>query len=88
MLARYTHLRSSDLAAKMAVLEGAPPGVRPARPESALAGEELPASTNQRIAWRAASGNKDVLNEMIKDMPIRDVAANFCVSDTACPQGL
>jgi len=84
MLARYTHLRSSDLASQMAALEGGGKSLRLIvrnAPEPIV--EELPRSARQRAAWSAVAENAELLSALINARPIRDVAADFLVSDVA-----
>lgn len=83
MLARYTHLRSADLAAQMAALEGGNSALRLIHRAPSEHFDPLPSNSRQRAAWQAASANKALLAAMVAVRPIRDIAADFGVSDVA-----
>lgn len=82
MLARYTHLRSGDLASQMAALEGGGANIRLVR-SSEESSIELPADVRKRAAWLAVSANRELLAALVMARPIRDIAVDFGVSDVA-----
>lgn len=88
MLARYSHLRSADLASEMAALEGGGANIRLARPNRPAKGDELPADVRSRAAWLAVSNNEPLLRALVAARPIRDVAADLHVSDGAVHKAL
>ncbi len=84
MLARYSHLRSSTLASQMAVLEGGNAGLHLVEPAKPIENEGLlPKSPRARAAWQAVSSNAALLTALVAVRPIRDIAADFGVSDVA-----
>lgn len=83
MLARYSHLRSADLASQMAAIEGGGANLRLVHSNTASGAEELPADVRMRAAWIAVSRSESILRSLIGARPIRDVAADFSVSDAA-----
>lgn len=83
MLARYSHLRSADLASQMAALEGGSTSLRLVKSGGSSGEEELPADLRMRAAWQAVSSNSALLGALVAARPIRDVAVDFNVSDVA-----
>lgn len=89
MLTRYTHLRSSDLASQMAAIEGGGRALRLVKTKrSGEVSSEIPPSARKRAAWAAVAENKVLLAALIDVRPIRDVAADFGVSDVAVHKAL
>lgn len=83
MLAWYSHLRSADLASEMAALEGGSANLRLVKSDRATTDEDLPSDVRSRAAWLAVSNNESLLRALVAARPIRDVAADFGVSDVA-----
>lgn len=82
MLARYTHLRASTLAAEMAALEGGEPAPPPVRRVCAEA-ETLPTDRVLRQQWQAVSKSASILEALVAKKPIKTIANEFGVSDVA-----
>jgi integrase len=83
MLARYSHLRANKLAAAMVALEGGETGLKLVAAHHDADGEVLPETTRKRQIWKAISADKAVLAALVAAKPIRDIAADFGVSDVA-----
>jgi hypothetical protein len=83
MLARYTHLRASELADEMARIDGVPLHLvaRDGRREPPPI--EIPQTLQQRARWRAVADSPDLLRMLVEAKPITAVAAEFGVSDVA-----
>ncbi len=83
MLARYTHLRSADLASQMASLEGGGASLRVIRDQGITLDQDVPDSLQKRAAWRAVSQSKELLSALVSARPVSKIAVEFGVSDVA-----
>ena len=82
MLARYTHLRSCNLAAEMAALEGSEQAPPPVLSGCADA-EQLPRDRLLQQQWQVVSKSASILMALVATKPIIEIAEEFGVSDVA-----
>jgi integrase len=81
-LARYTHLRTTALAAELAALDGGAVASRAAVDANELA-DHQPEDPSMRAQWKAVAANATLLKLLISAKPIAEIAKEFGVSDVA-----